>query len=126
MTISLKSGELFETKLDVLQRASSQKIEYCSKGYLRKHIFESGGNTDECEKIFQQTYKKFNDIKLKAKLTANRKIKESHCCFVCGDKKTIKHHPDYDKPLKVFWLCSSCHRKLHRRSGLNVYPKNQK
>ncbi len=34
-------------------------------------------------------------------------------CEVCGAKRTIAHHSDYFKPLKVTWLCHSCHKKVH-------------
>lgn len=33
-------------------------------------------------------------------------------CFVCG-KKAEAHHPDYDRPLDVIWLCPSHHKQLH-------------
>lgn len=34
-------------------------------------------------------------------------------CEICRTKeKTEAHHSDYNKPLKVTWLCKSCHRRL--------------
>ena len=37
-------------------------------------------------------------------------------CVKCGKTKKIHgHHPDYSKPLKVIWLCVSCHKKEHAR-----------
>ena len=36
-------------------------------------------------------------------------------CSKCGKKTNYldAHHEDYRKPLKVTWLCISCHRKRH-------------
>jgi hypothetical protein len=33
-------------------------------------------------------------------------------CFVCGEKAEA-HHPDYDQPLDVVWLCPSHHKQAH-------------
>jgi hypothetical protein len=33
-------------------------------------------------------------------------------CFVCGEK-AVAHHPDYDAPLDVVWLCVPHHRQAH-------------
>lgn len=33
-------------------------------------------------------------------------------CFECGAKAEA-HHPDYDRPLDVIWLCSSHHKQAH-------------
>lgn len=35
-------------------------------------------------------------------------------CSSCGRMyKPMAHHPDYDKPLVIEWLCRSCHNKVH-------------
>lgn len=34
-------------------------------------------------------------------------------CEKCGNEKSVAHHPNYNYPLKVKWLCISCHNKLH-------------
>lgn len=35
-----------------------------------------------------------------------------HPCWVCGTK-AVAHHPDYDRPLDVVWLCHQHHRQAH-------------
>ena len=34
-------------------------------------------------------------------------------CENCGGIKTVAHHPDYDKPEFIKWLCGPCHWKEH-------------
>jgi hypothetical protein len=43
-------------------------------------------------------------------------------CEVCGVPKVEAHHEDYNKPLKVRWLCRKHHREWHedRKAGLPV------
>lgn len=33
-------------------------------------------------------------------------------CLVCGGK-AVAHHPDYDRPLDVVWLCQPHHKAAH-------------
>lgn len=33
-------------------------------------------------------------------------------CWVCGEK-AVAHHPDYDLPLDVVWLCQPHHKQAH-------------
>jgi len=35
-----------------------------------------------------------------------------------GQIGPVAHHPDYTQPLKVTWLCKSCHRELHQNSSI--------
>jgi len=34
-------------------------------------------------------------------------------CEECGDANSQMHHEDYDKPLKIKWLCRPCHLEHH-------------
>lgn len=47
----------------------------------------------------------------------------SRCHKPASKYKLNAHHDDYDKPLEVIWLCSSCHSIEHqhnrRKSSLN-------
>lgn len=43
-----------------------------------------------------------------------RKIIKKEKCLFCKSNKFIDgHHQDYNYPLKVIWLCKSCHKKIH-------------
>jgi len=36
-------------------------------------------------------------------------------CEVCGALQAEGHHPDYDRPMHVIWLCRAHHQAEHRR-----------
>jgi hypothetical protein len=37
-------------------------------------------------------------------------------CAVCGSSENVdRHHPDYDRPMVVIWLCRRCHQRHHAR-----------
>lgn len=38
---------------------------------------------------------------------------EREPCADCGGPGDEMHHSDYDRPLDVTWLCTSCHRNRH-------------
>ena len=41
-------------------------------------------------------------------------IKKPVRCEVCEEAKPLQgHHPDYNKPLEVVWLCTGCHADSH-------------
>lgn len=39
-------------------------------------------------------------------------------CEICGEIKVEAHHSDYNKPLKVMWLCKEHHLSQHGRNGI--------
>jgi hypothetical protein len=38
-------------------------------------------------------------------------------CEICGAAEVDGHHPDYDRPADVRWLCRRHHRQLHAKRG---------
>jgi hypothetical protein len=54
------------------------------------------------------------DIKKIRARGATRNLDRPTCCSQCKKEgKVDGHHPDYDKPLSVIWLCRSCHMLEH-------------
>ncbi len=47
-----------------------------------------------------------------------RQIAYKRPCSRCGNLKAEKHHPDYDKPLEIIWLCFECHQREHGHGKL--------
>jgi predicted DNA-binding protein YlxM (UPF0122 family) len=51
-------------------------------------------------------------------------IEKQTRCEICGYEGTFKdgrtaiqaHHPDYNKPLDVMWLCQKCHHEWHKNN----------
>ncbi len=66
-------------------------------------------------KRHRQTHPK--EIKAKSKIYAQ--VKNGNIvrqpCRDCGHPVVDAHHPDYDKPLDVVWLCRTHHNREHSR-----------
>ena len=45
-------------------------------------------------------------------------------CFVCGSEETVAHHPSYDLPLDVVWLCQAHHVQLHVAHRMELDSKD--
>jgi hypothetical protein len=58
-----------------------------------------------------------NALRKKATTTVQNAIRDKRLerqpCFICGAKAQA-HHPDYNAPLAVSWLCCTHHAQTHR------------
>ena len=52
---------------------------------------------------------------LAKRMTENGVI-EQQPCALCSNENSQRHHPDYNKPLLIVWLCANCHRELHNKA----------
>lgn len=79
------------------------------------------GYRSECKRCqYDRQYRRIKKCRQKynAKHTAriaHKKglLKKPKFCQLCGKEKPLdKHHSDYNKPLKVIWICRQCHSSI--------------
>lgn len=79
------------------------------------------------EKNHTQNNKKWranNPQKAKAHSIVNEAIRTAKLvkpskCSCCNLEKEVQaHHEDYEKPLQIIWLCSTCHSNLHKQKRI--------
>jgi hypothetical protein len=76
------------------------------------------------EKTIEKKHRQLNPQKAKARQIAKNAVRDKRlrpkpCCY-CGSKKVQMHHSDYNKPLKVKWVCFVCHREKEHNQTVTV------
>lgn len=71
-------------------------------------------------------YRKRHPEKTKAQSIVNNyhiKIPKGQLCVICNKNLAIeRHHPDYNKPLEIIFLCRECHNKIHNPRRRELCP----
>lgn len=91
-----------------------------SPKYLKKHkLYQTSKRGIMLRRLRQRKDYKENKYKYIAKKIIKELTKDGKIipkiCEMCGNKKTIAHHPDYSKPEEVIWLCQKHHSMVHRK-----------
>ncbi len=94
-----------------------------------EHKIRMAKYSKEHRKQINEWIRKFRANRPKSELV-RRKFRNALCrgevkkeakCQECGSEiRVASHHPDYNKPLAVEWLCSSCHGKRHRKKDIVI------
>lgn len=86
------------------------------KATRKRYQVSEKGKTYNIKK--QQVYRAKYPERGKAWDMANWALRKitNHCSVFGCNKLGEKHHPDYNKPLKVVFLCKEHHIKLHKES----------
>ena len=93
----IKTGSLTDTFRTKEEEATQQKNAY----RIRKALYPIFH-----KKVIQAGYQVQKALK-------DGRLKKSFC-VICGNKETVAHHYDYDKPLSIIWLCRRHHFQWHR------------
>lgn len=60
-----------------------------------------------------------NHARARARLYFKRGWINAGPCAVCGSPQSEMHHPDYSRPLHIYWLCRPHHLEWHAFERLN-------
>jgi len=84
--------------------------------YQRAYIKEYE-RKDDRKQYFKEYDKQRDVLKKYARQNTNKLLSKGiiikQKCLKCGDSNVEAHHPDYNKPLEVIWLCRIHHAEIH-------------
>ena len=108
-------------RLKIHQRNIRAKSSYRKKQakfyrkWYAKHGRKRAKNYQEASSLWRKLNPQFAQISHIVQYAIKTgKIKKPNMCEACKEKrKLIAHHDNYEFPLKVRWLCYSCHKNLH-------------
>lgn len=69
---------------------------------------------------FSPHQKRVDDAQAIANCYQRRGHLEKQPCRVCGNPEAQKHHSDYNRPLRVIWLCRTHHRLMHAEQRMQI------
>lgn len=100
-----------------VSRKAEGKYQKTSKG---KETIQKQRQTDkgkECSRRYRTQYPEKTKARsiLNKEIAAGRILRPSHCESCFEERFVEGHHEDYSKPLDVEWLCTKCHKYLHRK-----------
>ena len=60
---------------------------------------------------------RYQSFKIYSSARKSGKLINPQQCQMCGtkEKKIQAHHFDYSKPLIVTWVCTECHKAIHKK-----------
>jgi hypothetical protein len=107
-------------------RVRASKVAYNAKNADRKREYQAAyEKTDAGRAVRARSalkYRAEHPERIKAKNAVTHAIQAGRLtpqpCFCCGAKAEA-HHPNYDAPLDVVWLCPPHHRQAHAIANLN-------
>ena len=88
-------------------RAQQKRWREANKEYAKDYMKEYSFKTKTRIRIFASS-------KVNNALKSGKLVKQP--CEVCGCLEVEAHHPDYNKPLDVMWLCKKCHEEWHKNN----------
>jgi len=85
----------------------------------RQKEYQNRPDVKERTKLRKREYRLRPEVRIKnmARWYVNHEIRAGRIsrepCALCGKEQGQAHHPDYDLPLMIVWLCDDCHREAH-------------
>jgi len=107
-------------KVKAQQKRYKAKHKDRLKEYYEEWYSKNGRNRNAKQYEIVKKWRAENPEKVNAHYKVNKAIKSGKISVPNGCSKCSRenirphaHHPDYDKPLNIIWLCASCHKIEH-------------
>jgi hypothetical protein len=122
--ICANCGKEFDARLDDVKRGYGKYCSLsCSTSASYKPRIQGGAKNPNWKNGISKNhyhYKKIQKERYPKRIKARQMITDAIRrgkikklpCLICGDPNTEAHHPDYDKPLEIVWLCEKHHREI--------------
>jgi transposase-like protein len=101
------------TRSAMYQRLTSRRVQMRPQKRfgMDNHFYRGTADNDHAQNIVE-------------KAVASGRLVRPKVCDTCGQDKPFKdgragiqaHHPDYNEPLTLMWLCQPCHHQWHRHN----------
>jgi hypothetical protein len=85
---------------------------------LKQERARKNGTAKQTSSAVKQAWRKRNPVKARAHGQAIKAhpVKPEYCEQCKKPSKMLhRHHPDYNKPKEIIWLCPPCHGAKHRK-----------
>jgi hypothetical protein len=109
---SRKDG--LDNKCKVCTASYKRKRRLSNLSYYRSRDKKYNYLNKEKRNIYNRAWKAKNKHKINAHYLVRMAVREGllikMVCKKCSNPNTEAHHPDYNKPLQVIWLCRFHHR----------------
>ncbi len=113
-------------RLDTLQNRRKRVVYYREYDRVRSQLPDRLARRRESAR----REKEQEPQKYRARTAAGNALRNGHLrkepCYFCAATTDVEmHHPDYTQPLRVYWLCRLCHRKLDGMTKIGVEAVNR-
>lgn len=88
-------------------------LKYCKTDRIRPPAYSDA--TRKARRKASSKHRKEHHYKESARQKAKYYLPAGICAICDTTEDVQRHHPDYDKPLYVIYLCRRHHRRLHRK-----------
>lgn len=106
----LKKAHYYKNRERICEKAREYSKNLSEEKRKRKHKYYLKWSKTENAKKYKNAHKAVYRGLQKGIL-----VRSNKCVLCFSEEKTEAHHPNYDKPLEVVWLCRKCHGRLHRK-----------
>jgi hypothetical protein len=119
--VKARVGKYREANLERVREYDKKRSNQPHRVIARKEYVKTEEGKQTKKKAMDAYKKRFPMVYASHVITGNAirngKLIQASNCSICNSTEKIEgHHDDYTRPLKVRWLCESCHKEWHRNN----------